>query len=68
MENKSKLKKNLPNIILAVFFIVGLCVFLYPSVSDFVNKWAQDREVSQYESIVSELSNDVYEKLIAEAQ
>lgn len=68
MENKSKLKKNLPNIILAVFFIIGLCVFLYPSVSDFVNKWAQDREVSQYESIVSELSNDVYEKLIAEAQ
>ena len=68
MENKSKLKKNLPNIILAVFFIVGLCVFLYPSVSDFVNKWAQDREVSQYESIVSELSDDVYRDLISEAQ
>ena len=68
MENKSKLKKNLPNIILAVFFIVGLCVFLYPSVSDFVNKWAQDREVSQYESIVSKLSDDVYRDLISEAQ
>ena len=68
MGNKSKLKKNLPNIILAVFFIVGLCVFLYPSVSDFVNKWAQDREVSQYESIVSELSDDVYRDLISEAQ
>lgn len=68
MENKNKLKKNLPNIILAVFFIVGLCVFLYPSVSDFVNKWAQDREVSQYESIVSELSDDVYRDLISEAQ
>lgn len=68
MENKSKLKKNLPNIILALFFIVGLCVFLYPSVSDFVNKWAQDREVSQYESIVSELSTEVYDQLISEAQ
>lgn len=68
MENKSRLKKNLPNIILALFFIVGLCVFLYPSVSDFVNKWAQDREVSQYESIVSELSTEVYDQLISEAQ
>lgn len=68
MENKSKLKKNLPNIILAVFFIIGLCVFLYPSVSDFVNEWAQKREISQYESKVSELSDDVYKELISKAQ
>lgn len=68
MENKNKLKKNLPNIILAIFFIIGLCIFLYPSVSDLVNEWAQDREVSQYESKVSELSYDIYEKMIFEAQ
>lgn len=68
MENKNRLKKNLPNIILAIFFIIGLCIFLYPSVSDFVNEWAQDREVSQYESKVSELSYDIYEKMIFEAQ
>lgn len=68
MENKSKWKKNLPNIILAIFFIVGLCIFLYPSVSDFINEWAQTREVNQYENVVSELSTEVYDKLFAEAQ
>lgn len=68
MENKNKLKKNLPNVILAVFFIIGLCIFLYPSVSDFVNEWAQNWEVSQYESKVSELSYDIYDNLISEAQ
>lgn len=68
MENKNKLKKNLPNLILAVFFIIGLCIFLYPSVSDFVNEWAQNWEVSQYESKVSELSYDIYDNLISEAQ
>ena len=68
MENKNKLKKNLPNVILAVFVIIGLCIFLYPSVSDFVNEWAQNWEVSQYESKVSELSYDIYDNLISEAQ
>ena len=68
MEKNSKLKKILPNIILAIFFIVGLCIFLYPSVSDFINKWAQDKKVNQYESKISELSNDSYEKIISEAQ
>lgn len=68
MEKKSKLSKKLPNIILAVFFVVGLCVFLYPSVSDFVNEWARKKEVSQYENKVSELSYETYDKLISEAQ
>jgi len=68
MEKKNNLKKNLPNIILAVFFTIGLCIFLYPSISDFVNEWAQDREVSQYESKVAEFSYDIYDKMISEAQ
>jgi sortase A len=68
MENKSNLKKKLPNIILAIFFIVGLCIFLYPSVSDFINEWVQRQEVSNYQSQVSELSYETYEKLISDAQ
>ena len=68
MEKKSKLKKNLPNIILALFFIVGLGIFLYPSISDFVNAWVQNKAISKYDNIVSELSFEEYEKMIKEAQ
>jgi sortase A len=68
MENKSNLKNILPNIILAIFFIVGLCIFLYPTVSDLANEWAQKREISQYENKVTEIYSDVYEKLISDAQ
>jgi sortase A len=68
MKNNSNLKKKLPNIILALFFIVGLCIFLYPSVSDFVNELAQKKEIDQYESKISEVSDDTYEKLIFSAQ
>jgi sortase A len=68
MENKSNLKNKLPNIILALFFILGLCIFLYPSVSDFVNEWAQRQEIRTYDNGVAELSDDVYEKLISSAQ
>jgi sortase A len=67
MESKSNFKRKLPNIILAIFFIVGLCIFLYPSVSDFINEWVQKQEVSNYQSKVSELSDETYEKLIADA-
>jgi sortase A len=68
MQGKSSFKRKLPNIILAIFFIIGLCIFLYPSVSDFINEWEQNREVSKYESNVAELSTEIYEKLISSAQ
>lgn len=68
MGKTSKLKKNLPNIILALFFLAGLGIFLYPSISDFVNAWIQNNAISKYDNVVSELSFEEYEKLIAEAQ
>lgn len=68
MEKKSKLKKNIPNIILALFFMVGLAIFLYPSASDLLNEWARNFEVSQYETQVAELSTEAYDNLIKSAQ
>ena len=64
--NKAKIKKILPNIILALVFIVGLCIFLYPYASDFINSVTQQREISQYESTVSELSTETFDKIIQE--
>jgi len=62
------MKKQLPNIILALVFIIGLCIFLYPSVSDLINSWLQSQEISKYEHLVSELSYEEYDKLILDAR
>lgn len=62
------MKKQLPNIILALVFIIGLCIFLYPSVSDLINSWLQSREISKYEHLVAELSFEEYDKIIEEAR
>lgn len=62
------MKKQLPNIILALVFIIGLCIFLYPSVSDLINSWIQSKEISKYEHLVSELSFEEYDKMIADAR
>ena len=66
--NKQKLKKNLPNILLAVAFLIGLGIFLYPSISDLINSFMQAMEISEYESIVSQLSTEEYEKMLSDAR
>lgn len=62
------MKKQLPNIILALVFIIGLCIFLYPSVSDLINSWLQSQEISKYEQMVSELSTNEYDDMISAAR
>lgn len=62
------MKKQLPNIILALVFVIGLCIFLYPSVSDLINSWLQSQEISKYEQLVSELTTDEYDKMITDAK
>lgn len=66
--NKKKLKSTIPNIILALFFVIGLSIFLYPSISDFINNLAQNRDISQYEDKISQLSFEDYDKRIEEAR
>lgn len=68
MKRKFDIKKQLPNIILAVVFIVGLCIFLYPSVSDIINSWFQSREINKYERLVEGLSFEEYDKMISDAR
>lgn len=68
MKKKFNLKKNLPNIILAIFFVIGLGIFLYPSISDFINVWLQNKEINKYDNLVSELSLEQYDKMISDAQ
>ena len=68
MKKKFNIKKQLPNIILAIVFIVGLCIFLYPSVSDIINSWLQSKEISKYENLVAGLSTEEYDKMLSDAR
>ena len=65
---KAKIKKILPDIILAIVFIIGLLIFLYPSISNILNTWARNKDISQYNQKIAELSTEEYEKMINDAK
>ncbi|MBE5827218.1 MAG: class C sortase [Butyrivibrio sp.] len=57
-----KLKKILPNIIFGIIFLVGLSIFLYPSVSNYINSKHQSRAVASYDEAIAALSKEDYSK------
>ena len=62
-----KLKKQIPNIIFGLIFVVGLCIFLYPSVSNYINSKHQSRAVSNYQEMINNISEEDYSKLWQQA-
>ena len=65
--NSKKLKKQLPNIIFGLIFLVGLAVFLYPSVSNYINSKNQSRAISNYEELLNTITEEDYSKFWQEA-
>ncbi|WP_029231566.1 class C sortase [Butyrivibrio sp. VCB2006] len=63
-----KLKKQIPNIIFALVFLVGLAIFLYPSVSNYINSKHQSRAISNYEEMLNTISKEDYSKFWQEAK
>jgi sortase A len=64
---KKVFKKQLPNIIFGLIFLVGLGIFLYPSVSNYINSKHQSRAVSNYDEAVANLTKEDYSKFWEEA-
>ena len=62
------LKKHLVTILLVLVFIIGLCLLLYPTVSDYWNSFHQSRAIASYAETVANLDDDTYEQMLAEAQ
>lgn len=62
-KKKKGLKKQLPNIIFGLIFTVGLCIFLYPSVSNYINSLHQTKAIKSYEEALSNLTEEDYTKL-----
>lgn len=56
-----KIKKNFSTIFFAIVLIVGLCIFLYPSVSNYINEKHQSKAIADYNEALANLSEEDYE-------
>ena len=61
------MKKKLPTIILVLIFLTGLCLLLYPSISNYWNSFHQSKEITKYDDTVSSLKDEEYARILNEA-
>lgn len=54
------MKKHLSTILLVLVFLVGLCVLLYPAISDYWNSIVQSRAIVDYEAALQNLTQKDY--------
>lgn len=54
------MKKYLPTIIVAVIFLCGLSLFLYPTVSNLYNDYLNKKLIGDYENDIVEFSHEEY--------
>ena len=62
------LKKNLSMILLVLVFFIGLCLLLYPSVSDYRNSLRQSKAMAAYVERVDQIENPRDTGLLQDAQ
>lgn len=62
------MKRNKTGIILVAILLIGVCVLLYPSFSQYWNMRTQSRAVDNYKQILEEISEDQYSELFADAE
>ena len=62
-----KKQSNIANYLFVLIFVAGLSVFLYPTVSDYVNSRNQSRALSNYDQLLETLSEEDYTALWNEA-
>lgn len=64
----SWLKKHFSTIILTAVLIIGLCLLLYPTLSDYWNSFHQSRAIATYTQTVAEIDNSRYDALLSAAK
>ena len=62
MSKQKGLKKQLPNLIFGIIFLVGIAIFLYPSVSNYVNSLHQSKAISTYDEAISNFTKEDYSR------
>ncbi len=63
-----KKKGRIADIILILIFIVGLCLLVYPTFSDYWNSLHQSRAIAQYAEQVAQLDNATYQEMLKNAR
>ena len=63
-----QVKNKLYYIILAVVFVAGLSLLLYPTVSNAYNSWLQSQAIVEYAQQVDQLEQQTYEQELQKAQ
>ncbi|MDD6021193.1 MAG: class C sortase [Oscillospiraceae bacterium] len=61
------MKKKITTVILVLILLVGLCIMLYPIVSNYWNSLHQSRVITDYAEHVSKLDKSDYDKILASA-
>lgn len=62
------MKNRISTILLLVFFLTGLSLLLYPTVSDYWNSLHQSRAIATYAEQVAELDDESYQQTWADAK
>ena len=61
------MRKHKTVIFLTLGFLVGVCILLYPAFSDYWNSKTQSRAITNYESVLENLSKEDYEAIFENA-
>lgn len=61
------MRKHLSTILLLLVFVIGLCVLLYPAISDYWNAQVQSRAIVDYEAALASLTQEDYSAYFADA-
>lgn len=61
-------RNKITTIVLIIAFLAGLCLLLYPKVSDYWNSFHQTRAITQYVSNYEKMDEADYEMLLKEAE
>ena len=62
------MKKRLPSILFGLLFLIGLGIMVYPTVSNQWNTYRQNQLISNYEKIVSDMSDEDFSQEWQEAE
>ena len=62
------MKGKLTTLLLILFFVAGLSLLLYPTVSNAYNTYLQSQAIAEYSQQVDEMAQEAYRRELQKAQ
>lgn len=67
-ENDVKIKKYIPDIVVAIILIAGIGLLAYPTIGDYINALHSSKAIGSYVEKTKDLSKEEKENLLREAR